>query len=136
MSTQTQPNKDPEKIPSIGANIPPQVIPQPNLLEHNQNLKVEQNQEIQKSNSTLYKGNKTEESSNKNLFNTVNGFNPMNHIPPKYDIYGYLKPLEKRLEDMSVLSNKDKIKIISLKGKIWLYIKNWLILTRIHITNF
>ena len=52
MSTQTQPNKDPEKIPSIGANIPPQVIPQPNLLEQNQNLKAEQNQEIQKSNST------------------------------------------------------------------------------------
>ena len=111
MSTQTQPNKDPEKITPIGANIPPQVIPQPNLLEQNQNLNAEQNQEIQKSNSTLYKGNKTEESSNKNLFNTVNGFNPMNHIPPKYDIYGYLKPLEKRLEDMSVLSNKDKIKI-------------------------
>ena len=39
------------------------------------------------------------------------GFNPKNHIPPKYDIYGYLKPLEKRIEDMAVLENKQNIKI-------------------------
>ena len=41
----------------------------------------------------------------------IRGFNPMNHIPPKYDIYGHLKPLEKRKEDMSILDNKDSIKI-------------------------
>ena len=41
----------------------------------------------------------------------IRGFNPMNHIPPKYDLYGFLKPLEKRKEDMSILQNKDKIKI-------------------------
>ena len=39
------------------------------------------------------------------------GFNPKNHIPPKYDIYGYLKPFEKRKEDMAILEEKDKIKI-------------------------
>ena len=38
-------------------------------------------------------------------------FNPMNHIPPKYDLYGYLKPPEKRKEDMSILQNKDNIKL-------------------------
>ena len=43
--------------------------------------------------------------------NVIRGFNPMNHIPPKYDIYGYLKPLEKRREDISILENKDNIKI-------------------------
>ena len=43
--------------------------------------------------------------------NVTRGFNPMNHIPPKYDIYGYLKPLEKRREDISILENKDNIKI-------------------------
>ena len=41
----------------------------------------------------------------------IRGFNPMNHIPPKYDLYGFLKPLEKRKEDMSILENKEKIKI-------------------------
>ena len=41
----------------------------------------------------------------------IRGFNPMNHIPPKYDLYGFLKPLEKRKEDMSILQNKDSIKI-------------------------
>ena len=40
-----------------------------------------------------------------------NGFNPMNHIPPKYDIYGYLRPYEKRIEDLSVLKNRKNIKI-------------------------
>ena len=40
-----------------------------------------------------------------------NGFNPKNHIPPKYDIYGYLRPFEKRKEDMAILEEKDKIKI-------------------------
>ena len=111
MSSQAQTQKESEKINPTGANIPPQVIPQPNLLEQNQNSNNEQNQEIQKSQSTLYKGTKTEENLNKNLFNTAKGFNPMHHIPPKYDIYGYLKPLAKRYEDMSILKNKDKIKI-------------------------
>ena len=100
---------------NIGANIPPKIIPQQNLLNETKN-EEKSNKEIEpkekeKINSTLYKGTKTEESPPKNLFNTVNGFNPMNHIPPKYDIYGYLMPLEKRFEDMSILKNIDKIKI-------------------------
>ena len=41
----------------------------------------------------------------------IRGFNPLNHIPPKYDLYGYLKPPEKRREDMSVLQNKENIKL-------------------------
>jgi len=45
-------NVQPEKSNPIGANIPSQVIPQPNLLEQNPP------QEIQKSHSTLYKGAK------------------------------------------------------------------------------
>ena len=94
----------------IGANIPPKIIPQQNLLNETktQEKPKEENKELH---STLYQGAQTEETSPKNLFNTVNGFNPMNHIPPKYDIYGYLKPVEKRFEDMSVLNKKDKIKI-------------------------
>ena len=91
----------------VRSNIPPNEIPQQNLLNQNQT----QNQETEKLGSTLYQNSKTEESTTKNLFNTVNGFNPMNHIPPKYDIYGYLKPLAKRYEDMSILKNIDKIKI-------------------------
>ena len=43
--------------------------------------------------------------------NIRGGFNPMNHIPPKYDLYGFLKPLEKRKEDMSILQNQENIKI-------------------------
>ena len=43
--------------------------------------------------------------------NIKGGFNPLFHIPPKYDIYGHLMPLEKRLADMSILDNKDNIKI-------------------------
>ena len=96
-----------EKPKQVGSNIPSHEIPQQNLLNQNQTQK----QETEKLNSTLYQNSKTEESSTKNLFNTVNGFNPMNHIPPKYDIYGYLKPLAKRYEDMSILKNIDKIKI-------------------------
>ena len=87
-----------------GANIPPTEIPQKNLIEK---IPIEN----PKINSTLYQASKTEESPRKNLFNTINGFNPMNHIPPKYDIYGYLKPLEKRFEDISILTKLDKIKI-------------------------
>ena len=98
------------KSNQIGANIPPKIIPQQNLLNETktQEKPKEENKELH---STLYQGAQTEETSPKNLFNTVNGFNPMNHIPPKYDIYGYLKPIEKRFEDMSVLNKKDKIKI-------------------------
>ena len=39
------------------------------------------------------------------------GFNPMDHIPPRYDLYGYLKPLEKRVADISLLKEKDSIKM-------------------------
>ena len=51
-------------------------------------------------------------SQSKSALNIKNvGFNPKNHIPPKYDLYGYLKPLEKRKEDMAILENKQNIKI-------------------------
>ena len=43
--------------------------------------------------------------------NLRGGFDPLNHVPPKYDIYGYLRPIEKRRIDMSVLENKDNMKI-------------------------
>ena len=43
--------------------------------------------------------------------NIKGGFNPLYHIPPKFDIYGHLMPLEKRLADISILDNKDNIKI-------------------------
>ena len=103
------------QVNSVGANIPPKIIPQQNLLNENTpqspNQIPEKKVEKENLNSTLYQGSKTEENLNKNLFNTVNGFNPMNHIPPKYDIYGYLMPLEKRYQDMSILNKIDKIKI-------------------------
>jgi len=99
----------------IGANIPPKIIPQQNLLKEESSQNPKKNPEIKLEkvnlNSTLYQGSKTEETANKNLFNTVNGFNPMHHIPPKYDIYGYLKPLEKRYEDMSILTKLNEVKI-------------------------
>ena len=103
------------KLNQVGANIPPKIIPQQNLLKEEEIKSQDPNPKfkIQKVNlnSTLYQGSKTEETVNKNLFNTVNGFNPMNHIPPKYDIYGYLKPLEKRYEDMSILTKLNEVKI-------------------------
>ena len=55
--------------------------------------------------------NKLSSNNNSTLNVERNGFNPMNHIPPKYDLYGYLKPLEKRKEDMSLLDNKRNIKM-------------------------
>ena len=66
------------------------------------NIKISNNQiehpkKLIKSNSTI------------NFKNS--GFNPKNHIPPKYDIYGYLKPFEKRKEDMAILEQKHNIKI-------------------------
>ena len=45
------------------------------------------------------------------FINIKRGFNPKNHIPPQFDIYGYLKPIKNRKEDMSILENKDNIKI-------------------------
>ena len=103
------------QVNPVGANIPPKIIPQQNLLNENNPQSPSQNPEtkIEKVNlnSTSYQGSKTEETLNKNLFNTVNGFNPMNHIPPKYDIYGYLMPLQKRYQDMSILNKTDTIKI-------------------------
>ena len=66
------------------------------------NIKISNNQiehpkKLIKSNSTI------------NFKNS--GFNPKNHIPPKYDIYGYLKPFEKRKEDMAILEQRHNIKI-------------------------
>ena len=110
----------------VRANIPKQIIPQQNLLEQKITLnhieqplptiQKEDSKNIKNFNSTKH----TEENINHNketlpkdskFFNTINGFNPMNHVPPKYDIYGYLKPIDKRREDMSILSKKDNIKI-------------------------
>ena len=101
----------------VGANIPKQIIPQQNLLEQKTTLnQIEQPLPKIKSEDTKNKEeavNQNKEITKKNskLLNTINGFNPMNHVPPKYDIYGYLKPIDKRREDMSILSNKDNIKI-------------------------
>ena len=67
-----------------------------NLLSKNISI-VNQPKKLIKSNSTINFQNK--------------GFNPKNHIPPKYDIYGYLKPYEKRKEDMAILEQRQNIKI-------------------------
>ena len=78
-------------------------------------IKNEDKTNNNKLNSTSYKDNLLNQ--NKEISkidiknNTINAFNPMNHVPPKYDIYGYLKPIEKRREDMSILTHRDKIKI-------------------------
>ena len=105
-------NIDKEIKPLVGSNILPQITPQQDLLnqKNTQNSMKDINQ-MTMPNSTKHNEAKKEEHLNKNLFNTVNGFNPMNHIPPKYDIYGYLKPLNKRIEDMSILTKKDEVKI-------------------------
>ena len=101
----------------VGANIPKQIIPQQNLLEQNNTLnQIDQplpKIKIEDSKNKEEAVNQNKEISKKDskLLNTINGFNPMNHVPPKYDIYGYLKPIDKRREDMSILSNKDNIKI-------------------------
>ena len=107
-------------------NSPKQLNPQNSLLEQknivdNKDqvtpiIKTEGNTNINKYNSTSYKENATNQNkeikqNNTNFFNTINGFNPMTHVPPKYDIYGHLKPIEKRIEDMSILNHKDNIKI-------------------------
>jgi hypothetical protein len=109
----SQVQNEPEKPNIIGPNIPPQVIPQENLVNENTTKPIQvEKQEMRKYNSTLYNQSKTEESPNKNLLNTVNGFNPMNHIPPKYDIYGFLKPLEKEKK----ICQFYKIKILKFHG--------------------
>ena len=116
--------KDPQPV---GANIPSHIIPQQNLIENKNSPnsfsqplspKPEKDLNFKKFNSTSYKDNTIAQKlnqelpkENQNFLNTVNGFNPMAHVPPKYDIYGYLKPIHKRREDMSILANKDKIKI-------------------------
>ena len=44
----------------------------------------------------------------------INKFNPLTHIPPKYDIYGFLKPKPANTDNnirYNILSEKDKIKI-------------------------
>ena len=111
MSSNTEEQKNNNSQP-VGPNIPKQIIPQPNLLEqkttsdnNEKNIPITQ-KEDNKLDSTLYKekeSNKKQEFSHK--------FDPMTHVPPKYDIYGYLKPIEKRREDMSILSHRDTIKI-------------------------
>ena len=101
----------------VGANIPKQIIPQQNLLEQNTTLnQIDQplpkiKNEDAKNKEEAVNQNKEITNKDSKLLNTINGFNPMNHVPPKYDIYGYLKPIDKRREDMSILSNKDNIKI-------------------------
>ena len=101
----------------VGANIPKQIIPQQNLLEQNTTLnQIDQpltkiKNEDSKNKEEAVNQNKEISKKDSKLLNTINGFNPMNHVPPKYDIYGYLKPIDKRREDMSILSNKDNIKI-------------------------
>ena len=44
----------------------------------------------------------------------INKFNPLTHIPPKYDIYGFLKPKPANADNnirYNILAEKDKIKI-------------------------
>jgi hypothetical protein len=121
LEEKTQNNHQP-----VGANIPKQIIPQQNLIEnkdtYNQTepsikqIESKDSLNIKNLNSTINQENISNKNQdmpqkNPNLYNTINGFNPMNHVPPKYDIYGYLKPIEKRKEDMTILLNKDKIKI-------------------------
>ena len=84
--------------------------PKINQQFNNQNPPIPQQKIIQKSNEENPKNSpnpekKTITQSQSSI--NIRGFNPMNHIPPKYDIYGFLKPLEKRKEDMSILQNKD-----------------------------
>ena len=108
-------------------------IPQSNPLRRNQSQMINP-QNINQSNNEQYRYPTTQQNIIQNPSNTtenqknlalqgkkiltqsqsavnIRGFNPMNHIPPKYDIYGHLKPLEKRKEDMSILDSKDSIKI-------------------------
>ena len=80
----------------------------------NPNLKNNLNQKEDKllsKNITILNKQKTLAPSKSSLDIKNNGFNPKNHIPPKYDIYGYLKPYEKRREDMAILEEKQNIKI-------------------------
>ena len=108
----------------VGANIPKQIIPQNNMLEQKNTQEItpeqqpiitnqtEENSKINQLSSTTFKENNSKQNKNSpNFFNTINGFNPMTHVPPKYDIYGYLKPIDKRREDMSILAHRDEIKI-------------------------
>ena len=126
LNTEEKVQKEPQPV---GANIPSQVIPQQNLIEQKniqdqikQPLSPKLDEEsliFKKFNSTTYKenisnlnhNNQIQKQNSDNFLHTVNGFNPMNHVPPKYDIYGYLKPINKRREDMSILAHKDTIKI-------------------------
>ena len=117
-----------QKVPKpVGPNFPAQIIPQKNLIEKRNTVncfsqplspKAEKDIDFNKFNSTSYKENTVSQKLNQEIqkenpkfLNTVNGFNPMTHVPPKYDIYGYLRPIDKRREDMSILNNKDNIKI-------------------------
>ena len=42
---------------------------------------------------------------------TTTSFNPVNHVPPKYDLFGYLKPRNKCKEQYNVLTERENIKI-------------------------
>ena len=64
-------------------------------------------------NLSLTKNEEKEESSmiKGHFSKTSSCFNPMTHIPPKYNIYGYLLPLNKRKQDMSILNKINNIKM-------------------------
>ena len=81
-----------------------------NNLNSSNNLNQNQNKLISK-NITIIESPKKLVQSKSALDVISRGFNPKNHIPPKYDLYGYLKPYEKRKEDMAILNEKQNIKI-------------------------
>ena len=91
----------------FGDNITSQFNDNPNL-KNNLNQKEDK---LLSKNITILNKPKTLAPSKSSLDIKNNGFNPKNHIPPKYDIYGYLKPYEKRREDMAILEEKQNIKI-------------------------
>ena len=76
------------------------------------NLNQNQNQDkLLSKNITILNQPKTLVQSKSSLDIKNKGFNPKNHIPPKYDIYGFLKPYEKRREDIAILEEKQNIAI-------------------------
>ncbi len=124
----------------LSSNIPPQIIPQKNLLtpsptpqptpEQNPQMNIKHSRNVLETENKIIKNdsdpfNKTQykekpksimsSSSHQDLFSkTQTGFNPLYHVPPKYDIYGYLRPIEKRKIDMSKYLdklNKNEVKI-------------------------
>ena len=90
-------------------NINPQYNNNQNLID-NLRPKLEQDKLLSKNISITNQPKKLTQSKS-SLDLQSKGFNPKNHIPPKYDIYGYLRPYDKRREDMAILEEKDRIKI-------------------------